>query len=197
MLGHHRPVHRIPESMASSRQASDASDPGPANDRDLLNRIAAGDGTAFGLLTERLTPMLRRVLFRLGLTEVEVEDAMQDTLIRVWQGSARFEGRSAVSTWACRIALNLGVSVLRARRRAPPRRPVAVLDVEVAWESRQQAEAVREAVLELPVRLRTVIVLREFEGLTYRTIAEVLGIPIGTVMSRLHEARARLRQRLG
>ncbi len=51
--------------------------------------------------------------------------------------------------------------------------------------------------MELPIRLRAVIVLREFEGMTYRTIAEVLGVPIGTVMSRLHAARARLRRRLG
>jgi RNA polymerase sigma-70 factor (ECF subfamily) len=73
---------------------------------------------------------------------------------------------------------------------------MAVVDAEAVWESRRQAEAVREAVLELPVPLRAVIVLREYEGFSYRGIAEVLGIPIGTVMSRLHTARARLRRRL-
>lgn len=182
--------------MASSHQNDQASDPRLLTDQDLLRRIAAGDGAALGLLAKRLTPMLRRVLFRLGLTEAEVDDTLQEALIRMWQSSPGFEGRSPVSTWACRITLNLGISVLRARRAARPWRPIAVLDAEVVWESWRQAEAVREAVMELPVKLRAVIILREFEGLTYRSIAEVLGIPIGTVMSRLHEARARLRRRL-
>jgi len=183
--------------MASSQESDDASNARPPTDQDLLKRTAAGDGEAFGLLAQRLTPLLRRVLFRLGLTEAEVEDSLQDALIRVWQGSARFEGRSAVSTWACRIALNLGTSVLRTRKAATtPSWPMAVSDAETAWERRQQAWAVREAVMELPIRLRAVIVLREFEGMTYRTIAEILGVPVGTVMSRLHAARARLRRRL-
>lgn len=151
---------------------------------------------AFGLLAERLGPVLRRLMFRLGLTEAEVEDSLQESLIRIWRGSAGFAGRSAVSTWACRIALNQGISVLRARKSTPYPQPVAVFDTETAWESRRQAEAVRQAVLALPLHLRTVIVLREFEALPYRTIAEVLDIPMGTVMSRLHDARARLRRRL-
>lgn len=104
------------------------------------------------------------MLFRLGLTEAEVEDTVQDALLKVWQGSAGFEGRSAVSTWACRIALDRGLSVLRARRVDPRWQPVAVVDTEAAWESRRQAEAVREAIMGLPVPLRAVIVQREFEG---------------------------------
>jgi RNA polymerase sigma-70 factor, ECF subfamily len=166
-------------------------------DQQLLERVAAGDGPALGLLAQRLTPMLRRVLFRLGLAETEVEDTVQEALIRIWQGSARFEARSAVSTWACRIALNLGISQVRGRRLARVEPAVAVLDAEAEWESRRRAEAVREAVISLPPHLRTVIVLREFEDLPYRTIAEIVDIPIGTVMSRLHDARSRLRRRLG
>ena len=182
--------------MAISHETDDASDARLPTDQDLLKRFAAGDRRAFGLLAERLTPQLRRVPFRLGLTEAEVEDSLQHALIRVWQGSAGFEGRSAVSTWACRIALNLGISALRTRKSATPLWPMAVPDAETVWEGRQQARAVREAIMELPVRLRAVIVLREFEGMTYRTIAEILDVPVGTVMSRLHAARARLRRSL-
>jgi RNA polymerase sigma-70 factor (ECF subfamily) len=176
-------------------------DPEPARaleptDHALVKQVAAGDGAAFGLLAERLAPTLRRVLFRLGLTATEVEDTLQETLIRVWQGSGGFGGRSTVSTWACRIALNLGISVLRGRKSGQYSQPLAVVETEAAWESRRRAEAVRKAVLTLPIHLRTVIALREFEALPYRTIAEILEIPIGTVMSRLHEARARLRRRL-
>jgi RNA polymerase sigma-70 factor (ECF subfamily) len=183
--------------MAIGQANDDAPHARAAADRDLLERVAAGDGAAFGLLAERLTPTLRRVLFRLGLSEADVEDTVQEALVRVWRDSAAFEGRSAVSTWACRIALNLGVTALRRRRSDPLPRPTAVADTEAAWEELRQAAAVREAVLGLPLRLRTVIVLREFEGLPYRAIAEAVDIPIGTVMSRLHEARARLRRRLG
>ncbi|HEY4026869.1 MAG TPA: sigma-70 family RNA polymerase sigma factor, partial [Candidatus Dormibacteraeota bacterium] len=178
--------------MASRRDAGDAPEARPPTEHELLRQVAAGDGAAFGVLAERLTPLLRRVLFRLGLTEVEVEDAVQEALIRVWQRSAGFEGRSAVSTWACRIVLNLGISTLRARRTPPRPSAIEVVDAEVEWESRRQAQAVRDAVLSLPLHLRAVIVLREFEDASYRTIAEVLDIPMGTVMSRLHEARARL-----
>lgn len=182
--------------MADDHENDHALTPRAPTDDDLLKRIAGGDGAAFGILAERLTPRLRRVLFRLGLTETEVEDTVQDALVGVWRGSAGFEGRSGVSTWACRIALNRGISVLRARRADPPRQPVVVVDTEAAWERRRQAEAVRDAILGLPIPLRAVIVLRELEGLPYRSIAQILGIPIGTVMSRLHEARARLRRRL-
>jgi RNA polymerase sigma-70 factor, ECF subfamily len=166
-------------------------------DQDLLKRVAAGDEVAFGQLAERLAPTLRRLVFRLGLTEAEVEDTLQESLIRIWRGSADFAGRSAVSTWACRIALNEGISLLRGRKSRPsPPPPMTIFDTEAAWESRMEAEAVRQAVMALPIRFRTVIVLREFEALPYRAISEILDIPIGTVMSRLHEARARLRRRL-
>lgn len=183
--------------MVISRRAVDDAPQGDGQtDLELLRRVAEGDGAAFGVLAERLTPALRRVLSRLGLSETELEDCLQETLVRVWRRSATFEGRSSVSTWAHRIAVNLGISALRSRREPPPERPIAVADTEAAWEAVRQAEAVREAVLELPMRLRAVLVLREFEGLRYREIADVLDIPTGTVMSRLHEARARLRRRL-
>jgi RNA polymerase sigma-70 factor (ECF subfamily) len=165
-------------------------------DEELLGLVADGDQTAFGMLAERLTPRLRRVLFRLGLSETAVDDTLQDTLVKVWQGSAGFKGRSTVSTWACRVAMNGGLSSLRAGRNQALGPAMAVVDTEAVWESRREAETVREAVMDLPIPLRAVIVLREYEDFSYRSIAEVLGIPIGTVMSRLHTARARLRNRL-
>jgi RNA polymerase sigma-70 factor (ECF subfamily) len=182
--------------MPSGSDAGSAPLPLPPTDEELLERIAEGDQAAFGQLAERLTPRFRRILFRLGLAEAAIDDAVQDVLVKVWKASAGFEGRSSVSTWACRIALNRGLSALRAGRAEVSWQPVTVLDTEAAWERRRQADAVREAVMGLPVPLRTVIVLREYEGFAYRDIAQVLGIPIGTVMSRLHTARSRLRRRL-
>ncbi|GAC1613721.1 MAG: hypothetical protein NVS9B1_22550 [Candidatus Dormibacteraceae bacterium] len=160
--------------------------------------MAAGDGAAFGVLAERLSPMLKRVLFRLGLEAAEVEDAGQETLVRIWRGSPQYRGAASVSTWACQIAINQGISLLRGRRRPPLEIEAdhVVGDPEGEGERRQQAAEVRRAVLDLPLPLRSVVVLREFEDLPYREIAAVLAIPIGTVMSRLHEGRARLRRRL-
>jgi RNA polymerase sigma-70 factor (ECF subfamily) len=182
--------------MASVQEASEL--PRLASDAELLSCIASGNGAAFGLLAERLSPMLKRTLYRLGLTDSEIEDTMQETLIRIWRGSASYKGESSVSTWACRIALNQGVSTFRSKKSHTSIEPVvvAVGDTETTWERRLQAEAVRKAVVSLPLQLRTVVVLREFEDLSYRTIAEILQIPIGTVMSRLHEGRSRLRRQL-
>ena len=165
-------------------------------DLDLLKQVADGDEVAFGLLATRLGPTLRRVLFRLGLTAPEADDVVQDVLIKIWKGSASFQARSSVSTWACRIAVNEGISALRRRPEAASMEPVRVIDPEAAWEEQRQMEAVRAAVNALPLPERTVIVLREYEGMAYREIAAVLGIPIGTVMSRLHKARSRVRRRL-
>jgi RNA polymerase sigma-70 factor (ECF subfamily) len=181
--------------MGTARDA-EAPDREERCDVELLRRVAAGDGVAFAKLAIRLGPILRRVLFRLGLSEVEVDDALQETLIRIWRGSAGFQARSSVSSWACRIAINQGVTALRSRQEKLPEDRTPPGDTESHWELGVRAQAVRGAVLALPVHLRTVVVLREFEDLTYRSIAEILEVPIGTVMSRLHEARARLRREL-
>lgn len=168
----------------------------PPSDLELVRRIAGGDGHAFGCLATRLAPTLRRVLFRLGLTEDEVEDTLQETLIRVWRGAAGFRGSAAVSTWACRIALNEAIALLRSQKRTTTGELKPGPDPEEVLERRQQADLVRRAVMALPVHLRAVVILREFEDLPYRTIAELLEIPVGTVMSRLSKARWQLRRQL-
>lgn len=165
-------------------------------DLDLLKRVADGDEVAFGLLATRLGPTLKRVLFRLGLSAPDVDDVVQDVLIKIWKGSASFQSRSSVSTWVCRIAVNEAISALRRRPQAASMEPVRVIDPESAWEQQQLISAVRGAVTTLPLPERTVIVLREYEGMPYREIAAMLGIPIGTVMSRLHQARSRVRRKL-
>jgi RNA polymerase sigma-70 factor (ECF subfamily) len=172
------------------------SPPAEITDLELLRRVADGDEAAFGVLAERLAPILRRVLYRVGLAEAEVEDVGQETLVRIWRGSATFKDRSSVTTWACQIALNQAYSLLRKERRRPEPEPKPAPDVESDFERRQRAQEVRSAVLALPFKLRVVIVLREFEDLSYRSIAQILEVPVGTVMSRLHEGRTRLRRRL-
>jgi RNA polymerase sigma-70 factor (ECF subfamily) len=178
---------------ASTRAATELAEVQPG-DHDLLRRVANGDTVAFGLLADRISPVLKRVLHRLGLASADVEDLAQETLIRIWHASPGFRGRSSVATWACRIALNLAISHLRRTSRGTVAEPQAEADPSGQWEAGNRAEHVRRAVLDLPVNLRTVIILREFEDRSYREMAEILEVPIGTVMSRLHEARGRLRR---
>ena len=158
--------------------------------------MAEGDGAAFGYLSDRLTPILRRTLYRMGLPEADVGDVAQNTMVSVWRSSSNFRGQSSVSSWACRIALNEAISILRRRQRPAGEAAAEAPDPELTVETNLRAARVRASVGRLPPNLRTVIVLREFEDQSYRTIAEILRIPIGTVMSRLHKARSRLRRDL-
>lgn len=171
------------------------------DDQELIHLAAEGDGAAFGRLAVRLGRRLRSVLFRLGLSEPELEDALQESLVAIWRGAITFRGGSTVATWATRIAINQGLSVIRRRRDTPVAEPFladrgASSTVEENWERREVGEQVRRAVLSLPEQLRVVVVLREYEDLSYKSIAEILEVPIGTVMSRLHKARSHLRREL-
>ena len=129
------------------------------------------------------------------------EEAAQEAFLRAWQNLRRYNPRFAFRSWVYRIALNVAVDALRRER------PTTDLDAEPlasgaespeAWlERKQQAEQVRQAVLDLPPASRAVLVLREYEALSYHEIAEALDIPVGTVMSRLNYARSQLRRALG
>jgi RNA polymerase sigma-70 factor (ECF subfamily) len=129
------------------------------------------------------------------------EEAAQEAFLRAWRGLDRYNPRFAFRSWVYRIALNAAVDALRRERPATDleAEPPAAGDdsPEALVERRQQAEQVRRAVLALPPASRAVLVLREYEGLSYREIADALDIPMGTVMSRLNYARGQLRKALG
>jgi RNA polymerase sigma-70 factor (ECF subfamily) len=128
------------------------------------------------------------------------EDAAQEAFIRAWQHLPNYRPRSPFRNWLYRIATNVARDVLRREREtvdvdalplvAPGAGP------EETVEGAERGARVRQAVLALPTASRTVLVLREYEGLSYREIADTLNIPIGTVMSRLNYARKRLRESL-
>ena len=124
------------------------------------------------------------------------EDAAQEAFIRAWQKLPGYQPRSPFRNWLYRIATNVALDTLRRERETvdlddvPLQNPHA--GPEVSVERAEQAELVRAAVLALPPASRAVLVLREYEGLSYRQIAETLGIPLGTVMSRLNYARTHL-----
>jgi RNA polymerase sigma-70 factor (ECF subfamily) len=133
----------------------------------------------------------------------EVEDVAQEVFLKVFTRIAAFDERSQFYTWLYRVAVNAAKDHVKKR----VRRPAVPLDEadalpgagegpEARAASNETARLVRAAIDTLPVRYREVLALRELEGLPYDEIAAVLGISIGTVESRLHRARARLRRRL-
>ncbi len=128
------------------------------------------------------------------------EDAAQEAFIRAWKHLPNYRPRSPFRNWLYRIATNAARDALRRERETVDvdDLPLVAPNVgpEEAMEKAERGERVRQAVLALPTASRTVLVLREYEGLSYREIADTLSIPIGTVMSRLNYARKRLRESL-
>ncbi|MFY1691845.1 RNA polymerase sigma factor [Plantactinospora sp. WMMB782] len=171
-------------------------------DRELLHRVAAGDQRAFEELYARHgQPLLAYAEGLLG-DRGRAEEALQDTFLATWRGAGSFEGRSAVRTWL------FGICRRQALRRMTGQRP-APLPVEAAAEvpagepgpeavalARADARAVAAALAELAPAHREVLELAFGAGLAHAEIAEVLGIPVGTVKSRLFHARAGLARAL-
>jgi len=140
------------------------------------------------------------VVYRMCGDASLAEDAAQEAFIRAWKHLPNYQPRSPFRNWVYRIANNAALDVLRRRRETVDvdEIPIASSSAgpEALLEKEERAARVRQAVLELPEASRAVLVLREYEGLSYKEIADVLGIPIGTVMSRLNYARNQLRKSL-
>jgi RNA polymerase sigma-70 factor (ECF subfamily) len=169
-------------------------------DGDLVASALQGDRRAFGVLVCRYQEEVVAVVYRMCGDVGLAEDAAQEAFLRAWQRLHQYKPQFPFRSWIFSIAIHLALDSLR---REPETVDVDRLDLqsgslepEGALESRQRTEKVRQAVLALPTASRAVLVLREYQGLSYGEIARVLGIPIGTVMSRLNYARNRLRLEL-
>jgi RNA polymerase sigma-70 factor (ECF subfamily) len=172
-------------------------------DERLLDDYVAGDDRALSRLVERYrTGVSRFVARQLGSRSAWAEDATQDVFIRVFRAAHRFEGRSTFKTWMFGIALNLCRDYLRRERHAMTDDsvlavlPDASLDPLQRLEQDERAALVRAAVDQLMPAHRMVLRLRDGEDMSYKEIAEMLGVPVGTVRSRLHNARALLAKAL-
>jgi RNA polymerase sigma-70 factor, ECF subfamily len=170
------------------------------NEREWVIRAQAGDKAAYGLLVQRYQRLIVSVAYRQGLDLASAEDVAQETFVKAWLALPRFrESAGSWRAWLCRIAINAATDVLRHDR------PSEELDERMPddgggpadqAEVDARARAVRGALAQLPPASRVVLVLREYEGLSYAEIASALDIPLGTVMSRLNYARSRLRAML-
>ena len=167
---------------------------------ELITRAQKGDRGAFGQLVGRHREGVINVVYRMCGDANPAEDTAQEAFIRAWQHLPSYKPRSPFRNWVYRIATNAALDVLRRERETVDvdALPLANSDdgPEAAVEREERGQRVRRAVLALPDASRAVLVLREYEGLSYKEIAETLGIPIGTVMSRLNYARNLLRESL-
>jgi RNA polymerase sigma-70 factor (ECF subfamily) len=187
--------------------------PGPSeiDERALIQRCIAGDATAFEPLVEKYRQRVWRLAYQVLHDREEAWDVAQEAFVRAFHSLPSFRGQSAFYTWLFRITVNVATD--RHRQRGAQARafgPERVSEEEWARTTpdpgggpeqqaarKEQRERIRSALDALPPKARTIIMLSDVEGLSYREIAEVLNCPIGTVMSRLHNARKRLKALLG
>ncbi len=178
----------------------------PDSDLELLRSTAGGDAHAFAALVDRHSAQLFRLAMWWSGNRADAEDVVQETFAGAFKGAAAFSGRSSVKTWLTRILMRQAAKI-KARQRL--RGQTLSLDVsnegshsgngQFATGATTQVDQridLQAMIQTLPEEHREVIVLREVQGLSYEEMAQVLGIPVGTVESRLFRARAGLRQRL-
>lgn len=175
---------------------------GQLTEGQLVARSQEGDKEAFGELVRRYQRLTVSIAYRMSGDASLAEDAAQDAFLRAWRQLSRFQyrGRGSFRAWLCRIVTNITTDRLRRTRPAMSLESLSLpgdTGPDETYLRNEEARMVREAVLRLPEASRAALILREYEGLSYRQIAEALDIPIGTVMSRLNYARRKLREELG
>jgi RNA polymerase sigma-70 factor (ECF subfamily) len=174
--------------------------PSEATERDLISLAQQGDRGAFGELVRRHREGVVNVVYRMCGDASLAEDAAQEAFIRAWQHLPTYRPHAPFRNWVYRIASNGALDMLRREKETVDIDALPLVHPgegpEAAVDGSERAEQVRQAVLALPPASRLALVLREYAGLSYREIADTLGIPMGTVMSRLNYARNRLRESL-
>jgi RNA polymerase sigma-70 factor (ECF subfamily) len=178
------------------------------DERNLVERARGRDREAFGSLVRCYQGRAFNLAYQMLRNREEALDVAQEAFARAYASLPTFKGESSFSTWLHRIVVNLGIDALRRMRRggiatyddtrATPEEGEQELqaadDPAATLEMKQVRELLVRGMAKLPAAQRTVLVLREVEGLSYEEIARLVGCNLGTVMSRLFYARRRLRQ---
>ncbi len=186
--------------------------PALKEDVSLVAEALAGNQLSFQLLVERYQDRMFGLVRHYTRNPVEIEDIVQDAFLKAFTRLTSFQQQSSFYTWLCRIAINTALDFHKRHGRNPV---TAMEDPELAqaadrpgrggpsvqapdarMERAEMQRITQEVLAELPEIFRTVLVLREFEDMAYQDMADVLGISIGTVESRLFRARARFKEKL-
>lgn len=179
------------------------------SDEQIVERALTGDADAFGEIVQRWERKIFALTFGMLGREDDARDATQETFLAAFKNLRAFRGDAKVSSWLHRIAVN---QCITRQRRAKVRGETNLDDEEEKHastlaaplhysparvaEAEETTAAIRRAVNSLPVELRQVVVMKEFEELTFKEIAEVLELPVSTVKSRLYTALRQLEMRL-
>ncbi len=169
-------------------------------DDDLVSAALQGDRRAFGELVKRYREGAVAVVYRMTADAHLAEEAAQEAFIRAWQRLYSYKPQFPFRSWIFGIAVHAALDGLRSASKEVniDQLPLEARGgkPEAELEAKERRALVQRAVLALPPASRAVLILREYEGLSYQEIAATLDIPVGTVMSRLNYARRHLRQAL-
>jgi RNA polymerase sigma-70 factor, ECF subfamily len=174
------------------------------SDQQLVERVQQGDKRAFDLLVIKYQHRIAALISRFIRDPDEVQDVAQEAFVKAYRALANFRGDSQFYTWLYRIAINTAKNYLVARNRRPPNDDIEVDDAiffdgadglrdidspEENLMGEQLMVIVNQAIKDLPEDLRSALTLREYDGLSYEEIAQVMACPVGTVRSRIFRAR--------
>jgi RNA polymerase sigma-70 factor (ECF subfamily) len=181
------------------------------DDTIILRRVLGGDQDSFATLVRRYEAKLRVYVVQIVGIEEEARDLVQETFVRVWNNLSGYDPRFRFSTWLFRIARNLAIDHLRRRRAVVPLESRENDEGEVILfdpadtrrgplgdlENSELGRAMAREIQRLPPAYRELVLLRHFVGLAYAEIAELKGMPLGTVKNKLFRAHSVLREALG
>lgn len=186
-----------------------ATDRNTSSDEELVARSIGGDRDSFNQLIVRWERPIYALAYRTLGREEEARDICQETFLRAFRALPNFRGQAKFSSWLYRIALNLCRDWIRKERRAPvvqPPEDVDLFDLAASAEPSESIEdlvarkdmtrLVEKAMARLPEEQRTAILLKEYHGLTFQEIADLVGCPLSTVKTRLYQGLTVLRREL-
>ena len=178
----------------------------------LIDELREGDMAALAILVEKYKRIVYRVAIQITKNHEDANDVMQDTFLKVYESIHSFRKDAAFETWLYRIVVNHATNLVkrRERRRELPLSDTSEMEIHpdlrrtadlennphINLEKKERQRWVTQAINSLPLKQRTVVILHEFEGLTHPEIASILNCSEGTVRSRLHYARHKLRDLL-
>jgi RNA polymerase sigma-70 factor (ECF subfamily) len=168
---------------------------GPS-DSQLIERFLVGDQAAFAALVHRHERRVYNLAYRMLGREEDARDATQDAFLSALRNLSSFRGQAAFTTWMHRVTVNACYDILRRRSREPTQlEPVGELEMHTAPDPTSEvatAVDVQRALLGVPDEFRAVLVMHDAMDMSYDDIADALGVPVGTVKSRLHRGRVML-----
>lgn len=180
------------------------------DEREIISASLKGDREAFRVLVEKYQTKILRLVLQIVYSKEDAEDIVQESFVKAYLSLESFRGESSFYTWIYRIAFNMAIDFKRkvARRggdafelsdiesgKAVPSNINSDLPIDTVYR-KEQSSLINKALNSLSEEHRTVIVLREIDGLSYDDIAQITGATLGTVMSRLHYARKKLQSAL-